>query len=67
MILDNVGLVKVFVDKKSTLRIIQTATVTIIDMISNIGGTLALFSGFSILSGAEMLYWMFKMVTKKEI
>ena len=29
-----------------------------IDMISNIGGTLGLFSGFSLLSGIEIIYWL---------
>jgi len=35
----------------------RTATVTFVDMISNIGGTLGLFCGFSLLSGVEFLYW----------
>ena len=43
---------------------VSTATVTIIDMISNIGGTLGLFSGFSILSGVELLYWAGKAVNR---
>ena len=29
-----------------------------IDIISNIGGTLGLFSAFSLLSGIEIIYWM---------
>ena len=51
------GLVRVYVEKKSTLKIVLTATVTVIDMISNIGGTLGLFCGTSLLSAAEIIYW----------
>ncbi len=65
--LDNVGLVSVYVNKKSTLRIILTATVTVIDMISNIGGTLGLFCGFSILSAAEIVYWVGVMLAKRRL
>ena len=42
------------------MKIVETATVTAVDMISNIGGTLGLFTGFSLLSGVEILYWIFK-------
>ena len=42
-----------------------TATVTVIDMISNIGGILGLFSGVSVLSLAEAIYWAGKFVSKK--
>ncbi len=55
--LAQVGSVFVYVNKKTTLQIVQTATVTILDMISNIGGTLGLFCGVSILSVVEALYW----------
>ncbi len=58
---------KVYIDKKSTLKIVLTATVTIIDMISNIGGTLGLFCGVSILSMAEIIYWAGRFITKKRI
>ena len=44
--------------RPSTVIIVKTATMTAIDMISNIGGTLGLFSGFSIISGLEILYWI---------
>ncbi|TRY80058.1 hypothetical protein TCAL_06773, partial [Tigriopus californicus] len=44
--------------RRTALRILKTATVTFIDMLSNIGGTLGLFCGFSILSGVEILYWI---------
>ena len=62
---NNVGHLLVFVSSKSTLCIIQTATVTAIDMISNIGGTLGLFTGVSLLSAAELVYWTARYLGKK--
>lgn len=50
-------MLRLYIHRKTTMKIVMTATVTIIDMISNIGGTLGLFSGLSILSGVELLYW----------
>ncbi len=64
---DNVGLISVYINKKSTLSIVLTATVTVIDMISNIGGTLGLFCGFSILSAAEIIYWIGVMLAKRTL
>ena len=32
---------------------------TLVDLLSTIGGTMGLFTGFSILSGAEIIYWIF--------
>ncbi len=64
---DNVGLVSVFINKKVTLNVVMTATVTVIDMISNIGGTLGLFCGFSILSAAEIIYWIGVMLAKRRL
>ncbi len=61
------GVIQVYPAKKTTLRIVRTATVTFIDMLSNIGGTLGLFCGFSILSGIELIYWMAKVVTRGKI
>ncbi len=52
-----VVLAKVYLDRPKTTVIVQTATVTLVDMISNIGGTLGLFCGFSILSAVEVVYW----------
>ena len=44
--------------QKSWERLRLSYTVTMIDIISNIGGTLGLFSAFSLLSGIEIIYWM---------
>ena len=52
-----VGMASVTVTKKTTLRIELTATATLIDVVSNIGGTMGLFLGFSFLSAVEAVYW----------
>lgn len=38
---------------------------TTIDMMSNIGGTLGLFCGFSILSAIEIIYWGWKLMVER--
>ncbi len=63
--IESIFLVNVWVSKKTTLEMIMTATVTLIDMISNIGGTLGLFCGVSILSGVEILYWAGQIIMGK--
>ncbi len=65
--LGEVGLARVYVKSQTTLKIVKTATVTVVDMISNVGGTLGLFCGVSILSMAEVVYWAAKLVLKKRI
>ncbi len=58
--------VSVHLSKKTTLHVVNTATMTLIDMISNVGGTLGLFSGFSILSVVEVVYWIGRSCGKKK-
>ena len=43
---------------------VVTATVTLVDMISNIGGTLGLCCGLSVLSVVEAVYWAWKCLVK---
>ncbi len=45
------------ISHRGTERILKTATMTAVDMVSNVGGVLGLFSGFSVLSGLEVAYW----------
>ena len=52
---------------KTTNENVMSASVSTMDMISNIGGTLGLFSGFSILSAVEMAYWAFKYLRDKAV
>ena len=51
-------LIRISFGEDKTIRIVKTATVTPVDIVSNVGGTLGLFSGFSILSGMEIVYWI---------
>ena len=53
----NIVTIKIFAARKTALRIQRTATMSVIDMISNVGGTIGLFLGFSILSVVEVLFW----------
>ena len=65
--LENLGAARVYVDKRSTIRIVMTATVTVVDVISNIGGVMGLFCGISFLSVAEFVYWMGKLLAAKNV
>ncbi len=47
------------------MEVTRTATMTMVDLISNMGGTLGLFCGFSILSVVEVLYWAVKFLCSK--
>ena len=44
-------------ESKTLVEIVMTASVSLLDKISNVGGTIGLFTGFSILSAVEILYW----------
>ena len=54
------GVVNVYMDVSVALEITQTASATLIDVVSNVGGTLGLFSGFSLISAIEIVYWACK-------
>ena len=64
---DFITLTRIYIrDKSTTLtEILMTASVSTLDVISNIGGTFGLFTGFSILSGVEMIYWVIKFLQEK--
>ena len=47
-------------DKETTTMIRKTAAATPIDMLANVGGTLGLFCGVSIMSAVEVIYWIWK-------
>lgn len=47
--------------QRTALQIMVTSAVTFAGAVSNIGGTLSLFCGFSVLSAFEILYWAWKM------
>ncbi len=51
---------RLFPANKFTLRIVKTATMTLADLVCNVGGAMGLFCGFSILSAVEGVYWIAK-------
>ena len=52
--------VEVYLDTPTFDKITMDAKTNFVTQISVIGGTLGLFSGFSILSGFEIIYFMMK-------
>lgn len=50
---------------KTALQMVLSPTVTFSGTVSNIGGTLSLFCGFSILSTLEVLFWSTKLFAKR--
>lgn len=67
VIRNNVKHISVFVPEESRLvnRITMSATVSFMEVVSSIGGTLGLFAGFSIISMAELMYWLVKITVAK--
>ena len=59
------NLIEIFTETSTALHIIITSSTSLVDMVSNIGGTLGLFAGFSILSGVEILFWGTKFIVGK--
>ena len=56
-------LVQIYFDTALFDEISQDKKATFETQISVLGGTLGLFSGFSILSGVEIVYYLFKFFT----
>ena len=54
--------VKIFFDTPTFDRITRDRAAKFTDMLSAIGGTLGLFTGFSIFGGIEILYYVLKIL-----
>ena len=54
--------VRIFIDSPTFDRITKDRAAKFVDMLSAIGGTMGLLTGFSIISGVEMLYFAVKIV-----
>ncbi len=61
---DFLHLVRMYVANKQVQVIVSTATMTVLDLIANMGGTLGLFCGFSVLSAVEAAYWGVKAILR---
>ena len=52
--------VRIYFDTPTFDRVTKDRAAKFVDMLSAIGGTLGLLTGFSIISGVEILYFMLK-------
>ena len=53
--------VRIFFDTPTYDKIIKDRAAKFVDMLSAIGGTMGLLTGFSIISGVEILYFIAKL------
>ena len=56
--------VRIYFDTPTFDRITKDEKVKFVDILSAVGGTMGLFTGFSIISGMEILYFSYKLVKK---
>ena len=59
--------VRIYFDATSFDKITKDRSDTTMDKLSAIGGTMGLLTGFSIISGVEIVYFFFKIVLNKVI
>ena len=52
--------IRIYFDTTTFDKITRDRSAKFVDMMSAIGGTMGLLTGFSIISGIEILYFMFK-------
>ena len=65
----NLKFVRIYFDTPTFERITKDRAAKFVDMLSAIGGTMGLLTGFSIISGVEILYFTLKIIlnlTKKK-
>ena len=58
----NLRFVKIQFDTQVFDKIVKDRAAKFVDMLSAIGGTMGLLTGFSIISGVELIYFTFKIV-----
>ena len=56
--------VRIFFDTPTFDRITKDRAAKFVDMLSAIGGTMGLLTGFSIISGVEIIYFAIKIIFK---
>ena len=61
----NYQVVKIFFNTASFEKVIKSAKTNFVSQLSLIGGTLGLFTGFSLLSGMEILFFIAKVLMSK--
>ena len=61
----NLRFVRIYFHATTFDRIIKDRAAKFVDMLSAIGGTMGLLTGFSIISGVEIVYFGMKILHKK--
>ena len=56
----NLRYVKLYFDTSTFDKITEDQAATPVDKLSAIGGTMGLLTGFSLISGVEIIYYLFK-------
>ena len=59
---NNLRFVRIFFDTPTFDRITKDRAAKFVDMLSAIGGTMGLLTGFSIISGVEIAYFVTKII-----
>ena len=57
--------VKIKFDTSTFDKVTKDQAAKFVDILSAIGGTMGLLTGFSIISGVEILYFVFKTIIKR--
>ena len=60
---NNLRFVRIYFDTPTFDRITKDRSAKFVDMLSAIGGTMGLLTGFSIISGVEIIYFLLRIVT----
>ena len=60
---NNLRLVRIYFDTPTFEKITKDRSAKFVDMMSAIGGTMGLLTGFSIISAVEIIYFMMRIVT----
>ena len=58
----NLRFVRIYFDATTFDRITKDRAAKFVNMLSAIGGTMGLLTGFSIISGVEIIYYLFKII-----
>ena len=62
LVLSDLQYVRIYFDTPTFDRITKDTSAKFVDKLSAIGGTMGLLTGFSIISGVEILYFLFKFI-----
>ena len=62
--LENLNFVRIYFDTPTFDRVTKDRSVKFVDALSAVGGTMGLLTGFSIISGVEILYFTSKIIWK---